>query len=483
MPPLPEGAVSNARSVPASGALYVLLLDSLNTEAQHQSSIQQQVLSFVHKLEPETEVAVIALGSNLRILQSFTSDPALLAAAVSRKNNMREAMAQTNSDDTEEAERVAQLTAMQSMGTQLAAQYSHGDTPKSYSMRARAAMTFEALNALARYLEGVPGRKNLIWFADSFPVVLFPSSTQLEQLKSDPGLAGELNRAKQTANLFTLSKIAVYPVSGSGVMSSNVNLADSVGTGRSGGGSDPTRAYTAESLASGSAMAGMEQLAESTGGRAISTNDIESALHRIVRDSNDYYTVGYAPANAATDGSFRRIDVKVTGGKYKLAYRRGYNASEAAGSGEKSGENPIAPLLQLGMPGATGILYGARVTAAPPQGELAGQNPQVKGPLTRCSVSFTIRAEDVSFSQSPDGRRIGRLLVGVKAYGQDGAALNWQASREAIDMDAAHYEAVLKSGVPVTVDLDVPAGVRAQLVTAVYDWDSGRSGSLAVPVR
>jgi hypothetical protein len=136
----------------------------------------------------------------------------------------------------------------------------------------------------------------------------------------------------------------------------------------------------------------------------------------------------------------------------------------------------------LGIPSATGILYGASVASAPAQGEPAGQNPEIKGPLTRCSVSFTIRTQDIPFSEAPSGARIARLLVGVKAYGTDGAALNWQASREAIELDAAHYESVLKSGIPVTVDLDVPVGTAINLVTAVYDWDSTRSGSLELPL-
>jgi len=108
-------------------------------------------------------------------------------------------------------------------------------------------MTFEALNALARYLQGIPGRKNLVWFASSFPVVFFPTSAQLDQLKNNPNLPGYINHVERTANLFTLSKVAVYPVSGAGVMSSNVGLADSGGSGRAGG-SNGTGALAAESL-------------------------------------------------------------------------------------------------------------------------------------------------------------------------------------------------------------------------------------------
>ena len=47
-------------------------------------------------------------------------------------------------------------------------------------------MTFEALSALARYLEGVPGRKNLVWFASSFPVVFFPTPSEMKTAPEQP---------------------------------------------------------------------------------------------------------------------------------------------------------------------------------------------------------------------------------------------------------------------------------------------------------
>lgn len=131
-------------------------------------------------------MAVLSLGSSLRLLQEFTSDSAALVAAVSREVAKREAMAQNRSDNADDAATIATLQAMRSNGVpalQAAQANAH-----SYSFGSRASMTFEALNALARYLQGIPGRKNLVWFASSFPVVLFPTPTQLAQLKNNPNL-------------------------------------------------------------------------------------------------------------------------------------------------------------------------------------------------------------------------------------------------------------------------------------------------------
>jgi len=524
MPPLPAGAVSNVPTAPPSAALYVFLLDSLNTEPQDQVNVRAQVLSFLHKMDPGTQVAVFSLGSHLRLLHGFTSDSAALLAAVGSKEAERDAMAQNRSDNADDAHHIEELQSMRVSGAKIEAMGAADAAAHAYSFGARASMTFMALNALARYLEGIPGRKNLIWFASSFPVAIFPSPSEMEKLKNNPNLPGYVNHVKQTADLFTISKIAVYPVSGAGVMNSNIGMADSAGAGSAGGtghfgtAAQPTSSLASESLNSASALTGMEQLASSTGGRAFTTNDIGSALGKIIHDSDAYYTIGYAPANAAEDGSFRRIELKVSGGKYKLAYRQGYNASQPNAA---PSENPITPLLQLGIPSATGIYYGATAvpttsqsgvppvpgsrepgsdagaqTGVPPVPRTsgpgtdassgsapAGQNPNLKGPLTRYTVSLTLRAQDISFGQAPSGQRIAKLVIGVKAYGADGAALNWQATQEAVQLAPAQYESVLKTGIPVTLDIDLPANIPAQLVTAVYDWNTTRSGTLQIPLR
>jgi VWFA-related protein len=479
MPTMPPGAVTNVPTAPPSAALYVFLLDSLNTEPQDQVFVRQQVLSYLRKMDSGTQVALFSLGSSLHLLQGFTSDPATLLAAVSRKEAQRDAMAQNRSDNADDAAEIATLQAMRSSGVE-ALQAAQANA-HAYSVGGRASMTFEALNALARYLEGIPGRKNLVWFASSFPVVFFPTPAQLDQLKNNPNLPGYMNHVKQTANLFTLAKVAVYPVSGAGVASSNIGLADSAGSGRAGG-SNGTGAFAAESLSSASALTGMEQIASSTGGRAFTTNDIDAALRRIVHETDRYYTVGYMPTDTATDRGFRGIDVKVTGGKYKVAYRQGYNADSASTEAAPS-QDPLAPLLQLGLPNATGILYGASAAPRPEHGsEPAGQNAQVKGPLTRYTISFNLRAQDIEFSQASNGERIAKLLIGVKAYDEKGSALNWQATREAAELSPTQYASMIETGLPLTVDLDVPANASAHLVTAVYDWSTNRSGTLEIPL-
>ena len=83
--------------------------------------------------------------------------------------------------------------------------------------------------------------------------------------------------------------------------------------------------YTAGANARADAIFGMEQLAASTGGKAyFNTNDLEAALHHAIDDGANYYTIGYTPAETKSDGSYRKIEIKLVHGKVNLAYRPGY---------------------------------------------------------------------------------------------------------------------------------------------------------------
>ena len=56
----------------------------------------------------------------------------------------------------------------------------------------------------------------------------------------------------------------------------------------------------------------LETAASATDGLAmLKSNDLTASLKRIVGDLSDYYLIGYSSTNAKTDGSFRKIDVRV----------------------------------------------------------------------------------------------------------------------------------------------------------------------------
>jgi hypothetical protein len=76
------------------------------------------------------------------------------------------------------------------------------------------------------------------------------------------------------------------------------------------------------------ASEGSEDLASDSGGFAVrNTNDLSKGIRRIADESQAYYLLGYNPSNTQRDGRFRKIQVKVPGGKgYQVRARKGYYA-------------------------------------------------------------------------------------------------------------------------------------------------------------
>jgi VWFA-related protein len=72
-------------------------------------------------------------------------------------------------------------------------------------------------------------------------------------------------------------------------------------------------------------QATLTSLAADTGGRVFTdSNDFGDAFTRVQRDMSAYYLLGYSSTNAAKDGRFRRIQVRVKRENVRVEARAGY---------------------------------------------------------------------------------------------------------------------------------------------------------------
>ena len=68
-----------------------------------------------------------------------------------------------------------------------------------------------------------------------------------------------------------------------------------------------------------------DEIARSTGGHAIySNNDVKGALAEVTEAGANYYTLSYSPTNQNYDGKLRNIRVELAKRGYQLAYRHSY---------------------------------------------------------------------------------------------------------------------------------------------------------------
>ena len=140
LPPLPPSTFVNIATEPEKGPLHVLLLDLVNTEQSDQPYARQQLLKFINDKPEGTRFAVFMLTDGLHLVQGFTLCKAQLSRSL---------------DPEHPGLHVPRLFL-------LGANYGRNDAMTSGSV----------FKAIAFYLDGLPGRKNIIWLSGQFPLDL-----------------------------------------------------------------------------------------------------------------------------------------------------------------------------------------------------------------------------------------------------------------------------------------------------------------------
>ena len=87
---LPPGDYTNFISVPATGALNIILVDKVNTALKDQLYLREQLIDYLKHASPSARTAIYGLNNHLELLQGFTSDPKLLLAALDSKHGHSE---------------------------------------------------------------------------------------------------------------------------------------------------------------------------------------------------------------------------------------------------------------------------------------------------------------------------------------------------------------------------------------------------------
>jgi VWFA-related protein len=385
MPQLPANVVSNAPPF-ESGVLDVILFDSVNGEFSSQAYAKDQLAKFFGSAKLDRPVALFALESHLRLLHDFTTDAAELKAAI---ENYKQTVQGGNTESFESRE-------------------SPFATKGDYHTNERnIETTLNQLNALSKVLGGYPGRKNLIWLSESFPLDLYPDSVipagisvadvgadgAGRPVRSPPNSFGNMvtggafkdfsSLVKKVAESMMNAQVAVYPVDAAGV-GKNDHLASQ---------------HTANDLA------------QRTGGRAFhNTNDLAASMQAGINDGGTYYTLSYYPENKKWDGQFRVIQVKVRKPGITLRHRLGYYAIDREKVEKEETSRVVEDFsraLMLDSPAVTSVRFQAGVVS----------------PSSRTGdklvVNFAVDPHTLQFQRGTDGVQHGDIVCVVWAYGKN----------------------------------------------------------------
>lgn len=392
-PHQPPNHFVNIPPIPERGPLYVILYDLANIEIDDQLDARRQVMKFIKNMPEGTRFAFFVRSDGLYLVQGFTADKALLYAALDPQNPK------------------PHVPKVFMMGKNLG----YGDP----------ASMINVLTQVNQFLEGVPGHKNLIWLAGTFPLALVPR-------KEDPREYEDQIIAE--INVLTRAQVAVYPINVGGVPvnppgqltgarphgGNNNQTVQAGGTITGAGAASIDDMATPDATGLLASMAAQSSgdsvltdydvqraLADATGGHAFySTNDVTAALDDATDIGGNYYSLSYSPTNQKDDGGRRSIAVRLVPSGYKLSYRRFYftsalrpagqpastQATSSQGGAPAPAENDaLQPNMKHGAPMVHDLLFSAHIRA---DGVPASATPEQMAALADEPGYFRTRHKD-----------------------------------------------------------------------------------------
>lgn len=495
------GIVTNEVAGPASGPADVLLIDALNTpDGSSQIYLRDQLVAYLKHAPASRRIAIFALGSELRLLQTFTTNPALLSAAIARSGKLHDTgtaasgnrMADQTSvqqyenanESAPNATQAAQIENLQIILKDMEARR------KSVATQVRIRDTLDALNQIARYLAGVSGRKNLVWFSGSFPLIIMRDVSET----GDP-FAGSADLSplfKKTVDLLATSQVSVYPIDARGLQTppsaTRVTDPDAYFVGNVSRMANSTGSIslmpedTLFAKSNAEEHATMEQIADATGGAAFfNTNNLTEAVETSLHQGATYYTLSYTSSDTRADGHFRTIQISAHKSGLHLAYRRGYYAdrplSGAVSSPTESQTLPAA--LRWNSPLSTQILFSVRALPARQTAAAStSSKSRIKEPAHHYTASFGVDPRSLAFTATPDGHFHAALEFASVVFDSTGKQLDSHADRVNLDLDSTRYAAIMKSGIGYQQQITLPSEGDPSLRLAVHDATTDRLGTL-----
>ncbi len=265
------GTLSNNLDYRGDGPtqVTVLLWDLLNTSIEQQASAREQVFGLYGDAKNLPPFGLYSLVKSAEILTDFNGDPREVHEAIREISKPPSAggFAVPVNTPPPPVANPARMNRTEERLRELA-NYNEVLLPDVdfYSNRDRVLLALESLRNMAEHLHGIPGRKNIVWLADTFPEI--PEEIEGVAASRIDSLNIPL-QLQLTVEALNEANVAVYPIW----------LGQATGTGT------------------------MDLLASRTGGRAIqNVTDLRDTLTGIRNDTAQTYRLTFTPIKRGGEG-------------------------------------------------------------------------------------------------------------------------------------------------------------------------------------
>ena len=438
---LPPGTLTDIAPVAPNATLNILLIDALNTPSKSPAYLRTQLKQLTERAPQSAPLAIFGLADHVILLQGFTS-PQPLKDAVEHKLIPRAATDRTN-DGASPSEALLAANLQQFLAQ-----------AASVDAQLRPQKTLDALNILAHYLAGLPGRKDLLWLSASFPEGLLADAAKPSTLNAD--------ELYDTRALLAAANVAVFPIDARGLLPANVT----------------------KDISESTQHAIMTQLAEATGGETFfDTTDLPSTVTAAIRAGSNAYTLTFAPTTTPATNSTQSLQITASGTDVKLSYPHFLYAAPG-----KPSDAYLQSAVTRGAPAPSDILFKVRVLpeSTPPEPKVAPTNTEnpsykVPGPWQRYAIDIAALGNQFLQLQQPDGKRSLKIQFFAYVYDMNGRMLNTEGKGIAVHLTADEAQTFQASPISMHLEVSVPLRQESFLRIAINDMNSNRVGVVELP--
>ena len=299
-PPAPPAAATPAQPAELRDhRLIVMLFDISSMQPPEQIRSVEAAIKFLGtQMTTSDLVSIMTFGTELKTVLDFTADRDRLISTL-------------HSFHAGESSELASMADTGADSQDISGSFVADETEFNiFNSDRKLAALEDAARRLARY----PQKKALVYISSGIQKTGVDNQSQLQA----------------TVNAAVRANVAFYPIDARGLTatapSGDASQAASAGSNLYSGSSQRSLSdnfhNTQETL---------DSLAADTGGKALlDSNDLTLGMTQVQKDISSYYMLTYASSNAAEDGKYRRIQVKLAPKlgelKAKLDYRQGYYA-------------------------------------------------------------------------------------------------------------------------------------------------------------
>lgn len=452
-----------------------LVVDDLFLSFESASHTRRALKKFVDEQMYDGDlVAIIRTGAGVGALQQFTSDKAMLNAAIEKVKWNPSGKIGISSFAPLRPSFADNIAAE---GNELKPDEAGNNSDvesafEDFKSSMFATGTMGALQYIVDGMSELPGRKSVILFSEGWNTFERDEHGFSQEGRVGSYLAQLIEHANRASVVF-------YTVDARGVAYTGTTAADQLTTSSASGGTSvpsPQRFSQVLSQRSGQlfdSQAGMSTLAEETGGFSVkNNNDLAGGVRKVLEDQS-YYLIAYDPESETFDVAkrkFNKIEVKVLRKGLTARYRSGFFnvADETIAKAPVSATQSPALQLQRALMSPFALNeVSLRLNA------LFGNASD--GSYVRSLLH--IDAKDLKFTDEPDGSKKAVFDVWAASFGDNGAVTDQIRKNYVLSVKADGFQKIQEEGFVYFFMFPVKKPGGFQYRVAIRDSQAGKTGS------